>query len=689
MKKSFLLFLFCFEVAQVFSSEKLPMYIQRFCNKHPDHPRVKSLLQTLTIYDFLRNNQHKRAISMKGEINQKFIDLLQVVFPALSNSSLRIQREFWQNLKLRPPKNILTKNSSMLNIVHPIGFHSAGVNTNLTHHIGNQIPVRIVQTNSEFNLDAYRPKINFSSYVGGVPERILDLKSILDGNSSYSDVGVYKPFGILFYGPPGTGKTMLAEAMAGELNAAYIYKSGSEFIDKWVGSGPKALRDMLDEAKEIVRRIKLGQITEFSRVVIFIDEIDSIGGKRIESSTGGSREDTKTINQLMTILDGKDFEGKDLITFIVATNMEDNLDGALKRAGRFDWKIKIALPDVHKRRALFDFYLNQRGEKALDADIDNDLLDYLARNSSGCNCADIKLIVNDAAMSSARLSQKINKATLQHALEEIRVKTDFNKYMVGNKFENYIGSIPQEIRDLKGVLSGQDEYTRVGLKKPNIVVLHGPAGTGKSILARTLAGELGSAFVYSPGSDLYHQNLTYFFENVISLAKRINEGQIKEFSSIIVFINEIDSLFGSNVRNYDVGEFLKVLNRFISYIEKNLEFKNLITFIVSTNRSDIKEAIESIDKTLWKIEVKLPNNQKILQLLDNELKKRASDISNDDLNLISIESAKSKLSCKDIENMIERASLFAARESTAINTGHLKAALDVIRPSNNTNPLVS
>ncbi|CAD8140747.1 unnamed protein product [Paramecium octaurelia] len=228
-------------------------------------------------------------------------------------------------------------------------------------------------------------------------EELQEVVDFLRNPSKYHESGAKLPKGILLVGRPGTGKTLLARALAEEAGCTFLYKSGAEFDEMFVGVGSSRVRQLFQEARQK------------QPCIIFIDEIDSIGGSR-----GG--DDPKrygTINQILTEMDG--FRQNEAIIVIGATNMEQSLDAALTRAGRFDKTIHIMLPDIKGRKQLFEYYLKQ----IKHSDIDTQLL---ARQTTGLTGADIENIVNIAIMNAVKEKRSKAQANdFQHAIDRTRM----------------------------------------------------------------------------------------------------------------------------------------------------------------------------------------------------------------------------------------------------------------------------
>ncbi|CAD8076415.1 unnamed protein product [Paramecium primaurelia] len=216
-------------------------------------------------------------------------------------------------------------------------------------------------------------------------EELEEIVEFLKNPKKYTDSGAKLPKGILLVGPPGTGKTLLARALAGEAGCAFFYKSGSEFDEMFVGVGASRVREIFKAA-----RAKAPSI-------IFIDEIDSIGGRRRAQDPGYSRD---TINQILTEMDG--FKQTESVIVIGATNFEQVLDPALKRPGRFDKMIHVPLPDVRGREQIFSYYLNK-----IKFDEKKVLPTNLARQTSGFSGADIQNMVNVAILNAIKYDRQI------------------------------------------------------------------------------------------------------------------------------------------------------------------------------------------------------------------------------------------------------------------------------------------
>ncbi|KAI7841845.1 hypothetical protein COHA_004374 [Chlorella ohadii] len=241
--------------------------------------------------------------------------------------------------------------------------------------------------------------------VKGCDEAIAELQEIVEylkHPDKFTRLGGKLPKGVLLTGPPGTGKTLLARAVAGEAGVPFFYKAGSEFDEMFVGVGSRRVRSLFAAAKRK------------APCIIFIDEIDAMGGKRTNwESSGGSR---KTLNQLLTDMDG--FEENSGIVVMAATNLPELLDTALTRPGRFDRQVAVTLPDVRGRQEILDLYL---AGKPVAPDVDTELL---ARRTPGFSGAELANLVNESALLAARHdSDSITTQLLDEARDKILMGT--------------------------------------------------------------------------------------------------------------------------------------------------------------------------------------------------------------------------------------------------------------------------
>ena len=244
--------------------------------------------------------------------------------------------------------------------------------------------------------------IKFSDVAGEdeAKENLAEIVDYLHNPKKYEEIGAKMPKGLLLVGPPGTGKTMLAKAVAGEAGVPFFSMSGSEFVEMFVGMGASKVRDLFKQAKEK------------APCIVFIDEIDAIGGKRSNGNMGGHDEREQTLNQLLTEMDG--FEGNSGVVILAATNRPETLDPALTRPGRFDRRVPVEFPDLKGREEILKVHVKKI---KVEPNVD---YTQIARMASGASGAELANIVNEAALRAVRNGRKAaTQADLEESIETV------------------------------------------------------------------------------------------------------------------------------------------------------------------------------------------------------------------------------------------------------------------------------
>ncbi|MCH3960729.1 MAG: ATP-dependent zinc metalloprotease FtsH [Solobacterium sp.] len=231
-------------------------------------------------------------------------------------------------------------------------------------------------------------------------ENLQEIVHYLHDPAQYKSIGATMPKGVLLVGPPGTGKTMLAKAVAGESNVPFFSISGSEFVEMFVGMGASKVRDLFKQAKEK------------APCIVFIDEVDAIGGKRNTGNIGGNDEREQTLNQLLTEMDG--FEGNNGVVILAATNRPESLDPALLRPGRFDRRVPVELPDLKGREDILKVHSKKvKTEPNIDYNV-------VARMASGASGAELANIINEAALRAIREGRSaVSQKDLEESIEVV------------------------------------------------------------------------------------------------------------------------------------------------------------------------------------------------------------------------------------------------------------------------------
>ncbi|WBY56396.1 26S protease regulatory subunit 6B [Plasmodium yoelii yoelii] len=239
-----------------------------------------------------------------------------------------------------------------------------------------------------------RPNVKYTD-LGGLDTQKQEMREAVElplkSPELYEKIGIEPPMGILIYGPPGTGKTMLVKAVANETKVTFIGVVGSEFVQKYLGEGPRMVRDVFRLAREN------------SPSIIFIDEVDAIATKRFDAQTGADREVQRILLELLNQMDG--FDKSTNVKVIMATNRADTLDPALLRPGRLDRKIEFPLPDRKQKRLIFQTIISKMNVSS-DVNIEN----FVVRTDK-ISAADIAAIAQESGMQAIRKNRYIITAS--------------------------------------------------------------------------------------------------------------------------------------------------------------------------------------------------------------------------------------------------------------------------------------
>ena len=254
-----------------------------------------------------------------------------------------------------------------------------------------------------------KPNTSYES-VGGLDEQILQVREAielpLEKPELFRKVGIEPPKGILLVGPPGCGKTMLAKAVASHTNASFIRMVGSELAQKYIGEGGRMVRELFSLAKDK------------SPAIIFLDEIDAIGAKRLDSATSGDREVQRTLMQLLAELDG--FDSLEDVKIIAATNRPDILDDALLRPGRFDRVIEIPLPDDTGRKTILSIHFKKMSTSRIN-------VAKVVELTEGFSGAELKATTVESGMIAIRDNRsKVRQEDILQAVDRIKKKRESN-----------------------------------------------------------------------------------------------------------------------------------------------------------------------------------------------------------------------------------------------------------------------
>lgn len=517
--------------------------------------------------------------------------------------------------------------------------------------------------------------------VGGLRDEVKKVREMIELPMKHPELfrklGIQPPKGVLLHGFPGTGKTLLAKAVANETNSHFISINGPSIMSKFVGEAEERLREIFKEAEEN------------APTIVFIDEIDAIAPKR--SETVGEVE-RRVVAQLLALMDGMESRGNVIV--IAATNRVNAIDEALRRPGRFDREIELGVPDRIGRLQILQ--IHTRG-MPLAKDVS---LDELANLLHGFVGADLQALVKESAMKALRRylpEINLEEDTIpQEVLEKLEVKKiDFLEGMkevqpsamrevmveVPDVKWDDIGSLDHVKNELKEVvelpLKNPEIFKKMGISVPRGILLYGPPGCGKTLIAKAIATESDTNFISIKGPELLSM---WVGESERGVRKIFTKA--RQTSPVVVFFDEIDSLAPRRGYSADSHVTERVVNQLLTEMD-GIESLEGVIFLAATNRPDLLDPSllrpGRIDKLIMvsapsaegRIEILKVHTKNVPLAKEIDLEKIANDLDG--------------YSGADIEGLVKEAVLHALRENkmkaTTVKMKDFKAAQEKIRPS--------
>ena len=433
------------------------------------------------------------------------------------------------------------------------------------------------------------PQVTYED-IGGIRDEIKKVREMIELPLRHPEIfeklGIEAPKGVLLYGPPGTGKTLLAKAVANESNAHFISISGPEIMSKFYGESEARLREIFKEAREKAPSI------------IFVDEIDSIAPKR-EEVTG--EVERRVVSQMLSLMDGLEARGKVIV--ISATNRPNAIDPALRRPGRFDREIEIKVPDKKGRQEILQIHTRNMPL----ADEEQELpvkIEKIASVSHGYVGADLEYLCKEAAMKCLRRllpelnleEEKIPPETLdklivnaddfKKALVEV-TPSGMREVFIENPDVSWeeiggLGDVKKELMEaVEWPMKYPGLYDKLGHKMPRGILLHGPSGTGKTLMAKAVATESEANFVSVRGPELLSKWVGESERGIREIFKRARQS-----APCVIFFDEIDSIAPIRGAGGETAVTERVVSQLLTELD-GMENMHGVVVLAATNRADM------------------------------------------------------------------------------------------------------
>lgn len=504
--------------------------------------------------------------------------------------------------------------------------------------------------------------------IGGLEHQIKVVREMietpLNNPELFTKYGLKPPRGLLLFGPPGTGKTLIARAAAQEAGSHSIIVNGPEIISKFYGETEQKLRDIFEEA------------VAHAPTIIFIDEIDSLCSKRNEAP---SELEKRIVTTLLTLMDGANIEHNRVVV-IGATNRPNVLDEALRRPGRFDREVEIGIPNSEARYSIFKTILMKIPHSLTDKEIEE-----IAQKSHGYVGADIAALCREAGLKCIKrssimtqVSLKVNLQDIKEAMSEIRPSAMREIMLeVPKVYWSDIGgqaNIKQRLKEsVEWPLQHPEAFKRLGIRPPKGVLLYGPPGCSKTLMAKALATEAGSNFIAVKGPELLSKWVGESEKAVREVFRKARAA-----SPSIVFFDEIDALTVKRGSSGDGGTSVadRVLSQLLNELDGVESLVN-VTVVAATNRPDIIDNAllrpGRIDRILY---VGPPDYASRIEIFKIQLSKMACG---EDVDLEEIASKSDGCSGAEAVAICQEAALIAMEEDVyidSVNMRHFRKALN-------------
>jgi transitional endoplasmic reticulum ATPase len=509
-----------------------------------------------------------------------------------------------------------------------------------------------VATSSTFKITLAKDCPNFSA-VGGMADVKLQLRStlglVLRERQKAAALGI-RFNGVLLYGPPGTGKTLLAKACAGEFGCNLLSIGSADIMSAFVGDSPRLVSAAFETA------------SANAPAILFFDEFDAIAERRGGGGgDAGSAADRQVLEQLLRNLEG--IRDRPDVIVMAATNRLDDLDPAVMRPGRFDLKVRVDLPDLDARAAIFEATLRGRKAATIDPHV-------LADATAGLSAAAISSIVDTAALAALQRSGSRGAATIEMAdlTSAIAARGGHDRPLTKHATWDELVLLPStksELQKIQVLIQDPGRAKQFGVTPPRGVLLYGPPGTGKTSIARVLASETRASFYPMSCADLVSKWMGESEGNVAQLFARARENRPS-----IIFLDEIDAI--ARKRGSDAGNsgLDRVLNQLLQEID-GLEGAEGIFVLAATNRREIvDEALLRGGRLGRQIYIGLPDatgRETLLRLYAHDMPVAP------DVDLKAVADSTADWSGADLRQLCEQAAMEAMMSSSDASAAHVTA----------------
>ena len=610
----------------------------------------------------------------------------------------KVEAEYATSVKLAPVSIRISVDNDFIRFVRDrlMDVPATRGDTLLLMILGHSVPFKVVNTRpggivkispateisimSEPVSDQDIPGSTTYEDIGGIEEEIRRIREMVELPLRHPEVfqrlGIDPPKGVLLHGPPGCGKTLLARAVANESDVNFYTINGPEVMSKWYGESEARVRRMFEDAEKNAPSI------------LFIDEFDAIAPKRSEVTGEVER---RVVAQLLASMDG--LKGRGNVIVIGATNRPEAIDEALRRPGRFDREIEISIPKREGRMKILQ--IHTRG-MPLAEDVN---LSHFSEITHGYTGADLEALSRESAMKTLRrylpqidLEEKrisdsvlermvVNNQDMQDAFREVTPTVVRAVYIESpNIHWSAVGGlkgVKESLREaVEWPLKKPERLSRLGIDPPKGILLHGPPGCGKTLLARVVATESEANFISVRGPEIFSKWVGESEKAIREIFRRA-----RMVAPSIIFFDEFDSLVPSRGSSADSMVTGRVISQLLTEIDGLLGLQNIVV-LAATNRPDlIDSAVLRPGRFDRRVYVPPPDSEARRKVL--EVKTGNMPLSGE-VDLDDLSNGMDGYSGADIDSVVREAGLIALRkneDAEEVTMADFETAMKEVAPS--------